>query len=191
MACSLPKCVTFAQRLTAARSARGSRARFRCACARTIVPGALPLQRDLFCVSDPFSGSADHERFSALPRAWRPSVSRFAARCASIPAHARFTPPTHRITASCRSASSFRATRQTLRSTSCVPLCWCRRSSARRGNQPRRQCVNVAVVFDYSRHMNALNSIDPDAKLARVEPGIVLDRLRDAAELHHLTYAPD
>ncbi|MGB7266805.1 MAG: FAD-binding oxidoreductase, partial [Terracidiphilus sp.] len=53
------------------------------------------------------------------------------------------------------------------------------------------QCVNVAVVFDYSRHMNALTSIDPEAKLARVEPGIVLDRLRDAAEVHHLTYAPD
>jgi FAD/FMN-containing dehydrogenase/Fe-S oxidoreductase len=53
------------------------------------------------------------------------------------------------------------------------------------------QCVNVAVVIDYSRHMNALTSIDPDARLACVEPGIVLDRLRDAAELHHLTYAPD
>jgi FAD/FMN-containing dehydrogenase/Fe-S oxidoreductase len=53
------------------------------------------------------------------------------------------------------------------------------------------QCVNVAVVFDYSRYMNALDSIDAQAKIARVEPGIVLDRLRDAAELHHLTYAPD
>ncbi len=53
------------------------------------------------------------------------------------------------------------------------------------------QCVNVAVIFDYSRHMNALISIDPEAKLAHVEPGIVLDRLRDAAEVHHLTYAPD
>ncbi len=53
------------------------------------------------------------------------------------------------------------------------------------------QCVNVAVVFDYSRHMNVLISIDPGAKLARVEPGIVLDRLRDAAEVYHLTYAPD
>ena len=53
------------------------------------------------------------------------------------------------------------------------------------------QCVNVAVVFDYSRYMNALTSIDPEAKLAYVQPGIVLDRLRDAAELHHLTYAPD
>ena len=53
------------------------------------------------------------------------------------------------------------------------------------------QCVNVALVFDYSRYMNGLTSIDPDAKLARVQPGIVLDRLRDAAEKHHLTYAPD
>ena len=53
------------------------------------------------------------------------------------------------------------------------------------------QCANVAVVFDYSKFMNGLTSIDPQAKLAVVEPGIVLDRLRDAAELHHLTYAPD
>ena len=53
------------------------------------------------------------------------------------------------------------------------------------------QCANVAVVFDYSRYMNKLGSIDPEARLARVEPGIVLDRLREAAERHHLTYAPD
>jgi FAD/FMN-containing dehydrogenase/Fe-S oxidoreductase len=53
------------------------------------------------------------------------------------------------------------------------------------------QCANVAVVFDFSRYMNALDSINPDAKLATVQPGIVLDRLRDAAERHHLTYAPD
>jgi FAD/FMN-containing dehydrogenase/Fe-S oxidoreductase len=53
------------------------------------------------------------------------------------------------------------------------------------------QCVNVAVVFDYSRYMNRLEELDPAKRLARVEPGIVLDRVRDAAELHHLTYAPD
>jgi len=53
------------------------------------------------------------------------------------------------------------------------------------------QCANVAVVFDYSRYMNLLESLDPAAKLARVQPGIVLDRLREAAEEHHLTYAPD
>jgi FAD/FMN-containing dehydrogenase/Fe-S oxidoreductase len=53
------------------------------------------------------------------------------------------------------------------------------------------QCANVAVVFDFSKYMNRLGAIDPDAKLATVEPGIVLDRLREAAEVHHLTYAPD
>jgi FAD/FMN-containing dehydrogenase/Fe-S oxidoreductase len=53
------------------------------------------------------------------------------------------------------------------------------------------QCANVAVVFDFSKYMNRLGAIDPNAKLATVEPGIVLDRLREAAEVHHLTYAPD
>jgi FAD/FMN-containing dehydrogenase/Fe-S oxidoreductase len=53
------------------------------------------------------------------------------------------------------------------------------------------QCANVAVVFDYSRYMNRLDSIDDNAKLARVEPGIVLDRLREAAERYQLTFAPD
>jgi len=53
------------------------------------------------------------------------------------------------------------------------------------------QCVNVAVVFDFSRFMNSLEELDPAKRLARVQPGIVLDRLRDAAEVHHLTYAPD
>jgi FAD/FMN-containing dehydrogenase/Fe-S oxidoreductase len=53
------------------------------------------------------------------------------------------------------------------------------------------QCVNVAVVFDFSRFMNSLEELDPAKRLARVQPGIVLDRLRDAAEAHHLTYAPD
>jgi FAD/FMN-containing dehydrogenase/Fe-S oxidoreductase len=53
------------------------------------------------------------------------------------------------------------------------------------------QSANVAAVFDYSRYMRGLTSIDPEAKLAVVEPGIVLDRLREAAEVYHLTYAPD
>jgi len=59
------------------------------------------------------------------------------------------------------------------------------------GTSAGGQTVNVAVVFDYSRHMNALTHLDPAAKLATVQPGIVLDRLREATELHHLTYAPD
>ncbi len=53
------------------------------------------------------------------------------------------------------------------------------------------QCCNVAVVLDFSRHMNQILEIDPDRRLARVQPGVVLDNLRNAAEKYHLTFAPD
>jgi FAD/FMN-containing dehydrogenase/Fe-S oxidoreductase len=53
------------------------------------------------------------------------------------------------------------------------------------------QCCNVAVVLDFSKYLNRILSLDPEKQMARVQPGIVLDRVRDAAELHHLTFAPD
>src|SRR5580693_1774699 len=53
------------------------------------------------------------------------------------------------------------------------------------------QCCNVAVVIDFSQHMRRIEEIDPAAGRARVEPGVVLDDLRAAAERHHLTFAPD
>jgi FAD/FMN-containing dehydrogenase/Fe-S oxidoreductase len=53
------------------------------------------------------------------------------------------------------------------------------------------QCCNVAVVLDFSKYMRSILSLDPEARLAVVEPGIVLDRVREAAEEHHLTFAPD
>ncbi len=53
------------------------------------------------------------------------------------------------------------------------------------------QCCNVAVVMDFSKYLNRIIALDPASRVARVEPGIVLDRVRDAAEVHHLTFAPD
>jgi FAD/FMN-containing dehydrogenase/Fe-S oxidoreductase len=53
------------------------------------------------------------------------------------------------------------------------------------------QCCNVAVVLDFTRHMGNILEIDPDRRIARVQPGVVLDHLRNAAEKHHLTFAPD
>lgn len=53
------------------------------------------------------------------------------------------------------------------------------------------QCCNVAVVIDFSKYLNHVVEIDADRKLARVEPGTILDDLRDAAEKHHLTFGPD
>ena len=53
------------------------------------------------------------------------------------------------------------------------------------------QCCNVAVIMDFSKYLNRIVTLDAAAQVARVQPGIVLDRVRDAAEVHHLTFAPD
>src|SRR5579864_3994757 len=53
------------------------------------------------------------------------------------------------------------------------------------------QCCNVAVVLDFSRYMSKILEIDPARRIARVQPGVVLDTLRNAAEKHHLTFGPD
>jgi len=53
------------------------------------------------------------------------------------------------------------------------------------------QCCNVAVVLDFSKYMARILEIDPERRIARVEPGVILDHLRAAAEKHHLTFAPD
>lgn len=53
------------------------------------------------------------------------------------------------------------------------------------------QCCNVAVVIDFSKHLNRVLEIDKENKTARVQPGCVLDDLRHAAERQGLTFAPD
>ena len=53
------------------------------------------------------------------------------------------------------------------------------------------QCCNVAVILDFSKYMARILEIDPARRIARVQPGVVLDTLRAAAEKHHLTFAPD
>jgi FAD/FMN-containing dehydrogenase/Fe-S oxidoreductase len=50
---------------------------------------------------------------------------------------------------------------------------------------------NAAVVFDMSKHMNHVLEINWDEKWALVEPGTVLDDLRDRAEERNLTFGPD
>jgi FAD/FMN-containing dehydrogenase/Fe-S oxidoreductase len=53
------------------------------------------------------------------------------------------------------------------------------------------QTCNVAVVIDFSKYLNRLLSLDADARIARVEPGIIRDDLNNAAEKYQLTFAPD
>src|SRR5215813_6451975 len=53
------------------------------------------------------------------------------------------------------------------------------------------QTVNVAVVIDASKYLDKVLEMDPASRTARVEPGVVCDALRGAAERHGLTFAPD
>jgi len=53
------------------------------------------------------------------------------------------------------------------------------------------QCCNVAVVMDMSKYFNRVLDVDPRRRVARVEPGVVLDTLRAAAKAHGLTFGPD
>ncbi|GAA4776426.1 FAD-binding and (Fe-S)-binding domain-containing protein [Streptomyces sanyensis] len=53
------------------------------------------------------------------------------------------------------------------------------------------QATGRGVVLDLTRHMNGIVSLDPEARTAVVQPGLVLDRLRAAAAPHGLTFGPD
>ncbi|HEY3875001.1 MAG TPA: FAD-binding and (Fe-S)-binding domain-containing protein, partial [Candidatus Kapabacteria bacterium] len=53
------------------------------------------------------------------------------------------------------------------------------------------QCCNEAVVMDFSKYMHHVIEIDPEKKLACVQPGTVLDDLRDQAKQQGLTFGPD
>ncbi|SCK57874.1 FAD/FMN-containing dehydrogenase [Streptomyces sp. WMMB 714] len=53
------------------------------------------------------------------------------------------------------------------------------------------QATGTGVVLDFTRHMDRIEHIDPAARTAVVQPGTILDRLRDAAAPHGLTFGPD
>src|SRR6202046_1516901 len=51
--------------------------------------------------------------------------------------------------------------------------------------------VGPGVVLDLSRHLNQVTGIDPDARTAVVQPGVILDQLQRAAKPHGLRFGPD
>jgi FAD/FMN-containing dehydrogenase/Fe-S oxidoreductase len=53
------------------------------------------------------------------------------------------------------------------------------------------QTVGAGLVLDFSRHMNRIVSIDPVARTAVVEVGVVQDQLNQAAAAHGLMFGPD
>ncbi|MGW6543443.1 FAD-binding and (Fe-S)-binding domain-containing protein [Streptomyces massasporeus] len=59
------------------------------------------------------------------------------------------------------------------------------------GTSMAGNAVGPGVVLDFSRHMNRILDIDPVARTARVEAGVVLDALRSATAAHGLDFGPD
>ncbi|MFI7403581.1 FAD-binding and (Fe-S)-binding domain-containing protein [Streptomyces sp. NPDC049541] len=53
------------------------------------------------------------------------------------------------------------------------------------------QATGTGVVLDFTRHMNRIVSLDPEARTAVVQPGLVLDRLQEAAAPYGLRFGPD
>ncbi|WP_067281062.1 FAD-binding and (Fe-S)-binding domain-containing protein [Streptomyces jeddahensis] len=53
------------------------------------------------------------------------------------------------------------------------------------------QATGAGVVLDFTRHMNKIVSLDPEERTAVVQPGVVLDRLQEAAAPHGLRFGPD
>jgi len=51
--------------------------------------------------------------------------------------------------------------------------------------------VGPGVVLDLGRHLNQIIGVDPDARTATVQPGVVLDQLQQAARPHGLRFGPD
>lgn len=51
--------------------------------------------------------------------------------------------------------------------------------------------VGPGVVLDFSKHCDRIESVDPDARTAVVQPGVVLDDLQRAARPHGLRFGPD
>lgn len=53
------------------------------------------------------------------------------------------------------------------------------------------QATGTGVVLDFTRHMNRVLDLDPGERIAVVQPGVVLDRLQEAAAPHGLRFGPD
>ncbi|TGG77034.1 FAD-binding oxidoreductase, partial [Streptomyces albus] len=53
------------------------------------------------------------------------------------------------------------------------------------------QATGTGLVLDLTRHLRTILDLDPVARTAVVQPGVILDDLRAAAAPHGLTFGPD
>ena len=59
------------------------------------------------------------------------------------------------------------------------------------GTSQAGQTVGSGIILDTSKYVNRLLDVDVDRRIARVEPGIVLDELNAQLKPHNLRFAPD
>ncbi|WP_229749639.1 FAD-binding and (Fe-S)-binding domain-containing protein [Flexivirga endophytica] len=59
------------------------------------------------------------------------------------------------------------------------------------GTSVAGNAVGPGLVVDTSRHLNQILEIDPDARTARVQPGVIQEQLQRAAAPHGLRFGPD
>ncbi len=59
------------------------------------------------------------------------------------------------------------------------------------GTSVAGNAVGPGVVLDFSRHVARIGEIDPEARTAVVEPGVVMSDLQSAAAPHGLRFGPD
>jgi FAD/FMN-containing dehydrogenase/Fe-S oxidoreductase len=59
------------------------------------------------------------------------------------------------------------------------------------GTSVAGNAVGAGIVLDTSRYLSRVLAIDPEARTASVEPGVVLDDLQVAAARHGLRFGPD
>ena len=59
------------------------------------------------------------------------------------------------------------------------------------GTSVAGNAVGTGIVVDVSRHLTRIRAIDPDARTATVEPGVVLTALQAAARPHGMRFGPD
>ena len=59
------------------------------------------------------------------------------------------------------------------------------------GTSVAGNAVGTGIVLDFSRHVNRVLEIDPEVRTARVEPGVIMSHLQQAAAPHGLRFGPD
>lgn len=59
------------------------------------------------------------------------------------------------------------------------------------GTSVAGNAIGRGIVMDFSRHMNRILSIDPEARSARVQPGLVMSELQKVAAHYGLRFGPD